>query len=108
MLFFCSYTSTFNLIDYSCIAFPYSKVDVELDQQIGEYTPMSEDDRILHRNCKSILLSLSLFARLNIFNHQDTPSDYKNAPLSLQLVAKRFRDEELLEALELIEKIIKN
>lgn len=37
----------------------------------------------------------------------DEAEDYLNAPIGLQLVARRYHDEELVNALKRIEKILK-
>ncbi|KAL8279925.1 hypothetical protein RQP46_007775 [Phenoliferia psychrophenolica] len=82
-----SYTSLWNLVDYPCIAFPSgATVDQKLDREVEEYTPLNADDKLVHDTY--------------------TPELYKNAPVSLQLVARRYRDESLMDALKLVEKIV--
>jgi Asp-tRNA(Asn)/Glu-tRNA(Gln) amidotransferase A subunit family amidase len=34
--------------------------------------------------------------------------DYLNAPIGLQLVARRYHDEELMKALKIVERILKS
>ncbi|ORY90707.1 amidase [Leucosporidium creatinivorum] len=87
-----AYTSQFNLVDYPAIAFPSGlTVDQELDaitpDDAAAYVPLSEDDQLVHDGYH--------------------PKKYANAPISLQLVAMRCHDEELMDALVKIEGILK-
>ncbi|KAK6336279.1 hypothetical protein TWF696_001841 [Orbilia brochopaga] len=80
------YTSMFNLLDYPAAVFPVSKVD-DKDNGIWDYTPTGEKDK----------WNFDLW----------DPEAYKDAPVSLQLVARRFEDEKVLEALNIIHKRVK-
>lgn len=80
------YTSLFNLLDYSALVFPVTKVDPERDVKDPNYIPMNEFDAWA-------------------YDHYD-PSLQKHAPVSLQLVAKRLEEEKLLQAFSEIQKKI--
>ncbi|EPS43680.1 hypothetical protein H072_2341 [Dactylellina haptotyla CBS 200.50] len=69
-----SYTSMFNLIDYPAAVFPVSKVD-ERDNGVWNYVPTGEQDKVNKKRWD-----------VNAF---------MGAPISLQLVAKRFEDEKV-------------
>ena len=78
------YTSQWNLLDYPSLAFPVGKVDPSADVKDASYTPKNAQDE---------------------YNHQlYDPKVYVNAPLSLQLTARRFEDEKLLQAFEFIQR----
>ncbi|KAJ5951545.1 Amidase [Penicillium vulpinum] len=80
------YTSLFNLLDYSALVFPVTKVDPDRDAKDTTYTPKNEFDRWA-------------------YEHYD-PVKQKDAPVSLQLVAKKLEEEKLLQAFrEIQEKI---
>ncbi|KAJ6156723.1 hypothetical protein N7497_005608 [Penicillium chrysogenum] len=80
------YTSLFNLLDYSALVFPVTKVDPERDAKDTTYTPKNEFDSWAYENYD--------------------PVKQKDAPVSLQLVAKRLEEEKLLQAFrEIQEKI---
>ncbi|KAJ6062368.1 uncharacterized protein N7446_006488 [Penicillium canescens] len=80
------YTSLFNLLDYSALVFPVTKVDPERDAKDTTYTPKNEFDSWA-------------------YEHYD-PVKQKDAPVSLQLVAKRLEEEKLLQAFrEIQEKV---
>ncbi|KAJ5400918.1 hypothetical protein N7465_011407 [Penicillium sp. CMV-2018d] len=80
------YTSLFNLLDYSALVFPVTKVDPARDAEDITYTPKNELDRWA-------------------YEHYD-PVKQKDAPVSLQLVAKKLEEEKLLQAFrEIQEKI---
>ncbi|KAJ5513276.1 Amidase [Penicillium fimorum] len=80
------YTSLFNLLDYSALVFPVTKVDPEKDAKDTAYTPKNEFDSWA-------------------YEHYD-PVMQKDAPVSLQLVAKKLEEEKLLQAFrEIQEKI---
>ncbi|KAJ5861242.1 Amidase [Penicillium soppii] len=80
------YTSLFNLLDYSALVFPVTKIDPERDAKDPTYTPKNEMDKWA-------------------YEHYD-PVKQKDAPVSLQLVAKKLEEEKLLQAFgEIKEKI---
>ena len=71
------YTSQWNLLDYPALVFPVTKVDLTVDVVDQEYVPTNEPDK---------------------YNHQlwnSGPEKYKGAPVSLQLVGRRYEDEKV-------------
>ncbi|KAL9120013.1 MAG: hypothetical protein Q9187_003430 [Circinaria calcarea] len=69
------YTSQWNLLDYPALVFPVSKVDPKIDVADEEYKPMNPKDD---------------------FNHQlYVPESFRGAPISLQLVGRRYEDEKI-------------
>ncbi|OCL11098.1 amidase signature enzyme, partial [Glonium stellatum] len=80
------YTAVWNLLDYPAVVFPVSRVDVEVDGVEAGYVPRSRVDR---ENFESY-----------------SPEKYAGAPISLQLVGRRYEDEKLLETLEFIQEKI--
>ncbi|CZR69026.1 related to general amidase [Phialocephala subalpina] len=78
-----NYTSQWNLLEYPGAVFPVTTVDQELDKKDESYVPKNEQDR---------------------FNHElYSPEKYVDAPVSLQIVTRRFEDEKCLKILELVE-----
>ena len=79
-----NYTSQWNLLEYPAIAFPVGQVDQALDVADQSYQPQNKDDA---------------------FNHAlyTGPERYKDAPVSLQLVTRRYEDEKCVEILKEIE-----
>jgi len=82
------YTAQWNILDYPAIVFPVTKVDLEADRVDESYEPMNAKDEYNHKLWQS------------------GPERYKGAPISLQLVGRRYEDEKVVEALELIKKSI--
>lgn len=83
-----NYTSTWNLLDYPAIVFPVTSVGEALDQATGEdedYKPRNEQDA----------WNWKLWT-------QRGAKGYKDAPVSLQLVGRRWQDEKLFEGMALI------
>lgn len=76
------YTSQWNLLDYPAMVFPVSQVDQEQDKAEEEYTPLNKQDEWNYK----------LYS----------PDKYVDAPISLQLVGRRYDDEKIFEAMELI------
>ncbi|KAI9794120.1 MAG: hypothetical protein M1835_006801 [Candelina submexicana] len=76
------YTSQWNLLDYPAVVFPVTKVDPDVDVKDENYLPMNEKDEYNYKLYE--------------------PSRYQDAPVSLQLVGRRYEDEKVLEALEFI------
>ncbi|KAB8201227.1 amidase signature domain-containing protein [Aspergillus parasiticus] len=80
------YTSIWNLLDYPAIVFPVTKVDPTRDAKDPTYTPRNEFDSWCHE-------------------HYDAQKQ-QEAPVCLQLVAKRFEDEKVVQALQVIKEKI--
>lgn len=78
-----NYTSQWNLLEYPAVAFPVGRVD-QSDVPDAQYVPQNEDDK---------------------FNHAlyTGPDAFRNAPISLQLVTRRYEDEKCIEVLKRIE-----
>lgn len=81
------YTAQWNLLDYPAVVFPVSRV-VEghvKDESTVEYEPRNEKDAY----------NWGLWKEFG-------EDGYKDAPISLQLVGRRYEDEKVLKALEII------
>ncbi|KAL9093803.1 MAG: hypothetical protein Q9159_000105 [Coniocarpon cinnabarinum] len=81
-----AYTSQWNLLDYSALVFPVSKADPSRDHAEPSYKPRNADDAYNH----------ALYV----------PEKYQDAPLSLQLVGRRYDEEKLISIMERIEKLL--
>ena len=71
------YTSQWNILDYPALVFPVTKVDLGVDRVDSDYNPMNGKDE---------------------YNHelwQSGPEKYEGAPISLQLVGRRYEDEKV-------------
>ncbi|KAK4507595.1 hypothetical protein PRZ48_001330 [Zasmidium cellare] len=77
-----SYTSQWNLLDYPAITFPTGLAVGPEDEVEKDYKPRNEQDAYNH----------------SLYN----PETYADAPISLQLVGRRYEDEKVLEALGMI------
>ncbi|KAK7203559.1 amidase [Myxozyma melibiosi] len=78
-----SYTSHWNLLDYPGAVFPVTFVDQTLDVPEKDYTPLNEQDKF--------------------FYELYSPEKYVDAPVNLQVVGRRFDDEVVLQAMQIIE-----
>ncbi|KAL9048641.1 MAG: hypothetical protein Q9162_007619 [Coniocarpon cinnabarinum] len=81
-----AYTSQWNLLDYSALVFPVSKADPSRDHADPSYKPRNADDAYNH----------ALYV----------PEKYQDAPLSLQLVGRRYDEEKLISITERIQKLL--
>ncbi|KGQ01950.1 hypothetical protein PAAG_11341 [Paracoccidioides lutzii Pb01] len=81
------YTAQWNLLDYPGVVFPVTTVDPAADLRDENYQPRNEKD---------------------LYNHDlyTGPERYERAPVSLQLVGRRFCDEKVIAGLEAIEKVM--
>ncbi|CAD6445972.1 41e683fe-58ed-426e-beb6-afdce751dde1 [Sclerotinia trifoliorum] len=80
------YTSQWNLLDYPAIVFPVDKVDVTKDNVKETYTPRNDKDKY----------NWDLW-------EQYGAEGYKDAPISLQLIGRRYEEEKVIQALEIIQ-----
>ncbi|KAK6853884.1 hypothetical protein PG995_010696 [Apiospora arundinis] len=80
------YTAQWNLLDYPAVAFPVNAHVKESDYETdATYTPKNDEDRYNWSQWQ-----------------QHGAKGYEGAPISLQLVGRRYDDEKLLAALEVI------
>ncbi|KAJ4286271.1 hypothetical protein N0V90_013305 [Kalmusia sp. IMI 367209] len=77
------YTAQWNLLDYPALIAPVSKV-LPSDVVDRDYEPRNEQDRYNYEQYSG-------------------PEKYANAPVSVQLVGRRYEDEKVVEAMEYIE-----
>jgi len=80
------YTSQWNLLDYPALVFPVTQVDQEKDVVEEGYTPLNAQDEWNYK----------LYS----------PEKYVDAPVSLQLVGRRYNDEKVFEAMEFIKSVV--
>lgn len=71
-----AYTSQWNLLDYPALVFPVSRVDPEIDKPDVDSQPLGEKDLENHKLYQDPLL-------------------YASAPVSLQLVGRRYEEEKV-------------
>jgi amidase len=87
------YTAQWNLLDYPALVFPTGLHCGPEDVKEEGYEPRNEDDKYNHELCECANQGV------------DEPSRYTDAPISLQLVGRRYEEEKLIEALELITEV---
>ncbi|MDI1486740.1 MAG: hypothetical protein OHK93_006001 [Ramalina farinacea] len=78
------YTSQWNLLDYPALVFPVSKADPDVDAQERDYVPTNEHDN-------------------DNYNLYEDPEQFRGAPVSLQLVGRRYEDEKVIEIMEYLQ-----
>ncbi|EED11904.1 amidase, putative [Talaromyces stipitatus ATCC 10500] len=84
--FYWTYTSLYNMVDYPGVVIPTPIRAISGEQYDQGYTPLSDA-------CQDVK---KLWGK----------SDFKGAPINLQLVARRYHDNELLSALSLLKNIL--
>ena len=81
------YTSVWNLLDYPSVVFPVTTVDLVKDQLEVDYKPRNTLDEEYYKLYTS-------------------PQVYADAPVSLQVVCRRYNDEKVLQCLQIIEQAL--
>lgn len=81
------YTAQWNLLDYPALVFPVSKVDIAKDVAEAGFEAMGAKDEANRK----------LYER---------PEVFKGAPVSLQLVGRRYEDEKVVEAMEFVKEAV--
>lgn len=74
------YTNVANLLDYTCVAFPVTKADQELDVKQHDYVPLNALDQ----------------ANWEAYD----PEKYHGAPVGLQIMGQRLEEEKVLSLAE--------
>lgn len=81
------YTSVWNLLDYPAAVFPVTTVDLLKDQLELDYKPRNSLDEEFYKLYPS-------------------PQAYADAPVSLQIICRRYNDEKVLKCLQIIEQAL--
>lgn len=100
------YLAQWNLLDYPAVVFPVSQVGGKKDLAEKDYKPRNGDDEYNYKLCKYEKIQKMMERTADHVHHTDEPEKYKDAPISLQLVGRRYDDEKVLEALEYIQEKI--
>jgi amidase len=89
------------MIDYPAMSIPINSfVDPALDKADGTYNPANDKDAQLQSACEPCC---SLVEVRLLTSASDTPEDFAGAPLSVQLVCRRFREEEIIGLTRIVE-----
>ncbi|CDK26487.1 unnamed protein product [Kuraishia capsulata CBS 1993] len=82
------YTSLYNVLDYPSVIFPTGLyVDPALDPVDTKFVPRSDIEKYEH----------ALY---------DDPKEFEGAPIALQLIGRRYKDEEVVKASKVVAEII--
>ena len=81
------YTAIFNMIDYPAMSIPVGAVDASSDAVDEDFKPTSERDAKIQAAYK--------------------PEQYQDAPTAVQLVCRRFRDEEVIGLAKIVAQALK-
>lgn len=94
------------MLDYPALVFPVTMVDPAIDVWDEKYVAMNEQDQYNHDLCKNpspfYLPFLCHFCGSTDVDRD--PEKYRGAPVSLQLVGRRYEDEKVIKVLEYIQR----
>lgn len=97
------YTAIWNVLDQPAITFPTGLKVEPTDTPYFDFRPRSVEEEREYKKCKSCGQP---FCSINTDAGIDSPKEYAEAPLALQIVGKHFRDEETVAATELASRIV--
>ena len=93
-----AYMTQWNLLDYPALVFPVTRVDPSVDVQDEWYLPINEKDRQIYHRCRSLYFRFSSVQAFEVeaeTSTDDRPETYAGAPVSLQLIGRRYEDEKV-------------
>ncbi|SYW79514.1 uncharacterized protein UHO2_04157 [Ustilago hordei] len=99
------YTSVFNLVDYPGLVFPSGfKADARRDEEYEEKERSLQAE--FGHTSKKQGEWLSDFDKDNMQEYQQHRAVFDNAPVGLQLIGRRYKDEELIKYAELLQHLV--
>ncbi|KAJ1035276.1 hypothetical protein NDA13_000696 [Ustilago tritici] len=105
MIKYWGYTSVFNLVDYPGLVFPSGfKADARMDEEYEEKERSSHAE--FGHTSKKKGEWLSDFDKDNMQEYQQHRAVFDNAPVGLQLIGRRYKDEELIKYTELLQHLV--
>ena len=85
---YAGYTCVWNVLDLPSVAIPVTMVDQNIDVPDQDYKPRSETDRI-------------------VYTMYDGPGKFQDASVGIQVVGKRWREEECLGLARVVDDALK-
>lgn len=99
------YTSVFNLVHYPGLVFPSGfKADARTDEEYEEKERSLQAE--FGHTSKKQGEWLSDFDKDNMQEYQEHRAVFDNAPVALQLIGRRYKDEELIRYAELLQHLV--
>lgn len=98
------YTPWVNVLDYTSVVIPASKVDAAIDKREANYEPLGDIDKALHDECthfyQAFLVSQDTDGLL------DDPELAHGTPIGFQFVGRRLQEEKMIAIAELVEQAL--
>ncbi|SPO32469.1 probable putative acetamidase [Ustilago trichophora] len=99
-----NYTATFNLVDYPGVVFPSGlKADSKLDSEFETSPSLERKDEFGYSPREGWM---SDFDKDNTEEYEQHRAVFDGAPIGLQLIGRKYRDEELIKYAELLQHIV--
>lgn len=99
------YTIFVNLLDYTSVVVPITKVDKSVDVRDESYKPRNDADKVCYESCKTVFMVMCDDATDLLTT--DDPEIYDGAHTSLQFVGRRLQEEKMLAIADLVDKALK-
>lgn len=97
------YTAQWNLLDYPALVFP-TGLQCSAEDKVEEgYEPRNEQDKYNYELCElKPWRPCDGIYHLLMYRRTDEPERYVDAPISLQLIGRRYEDEKVVQAFEML------
>lgn len=96
----------FNLLDYSALVIPVSKVDPKIDVVKAPHEFYNEMDKANYELCEFCLVVHSHILLIKQYVDDD-PSNFANAPISVQLVGQVLEEEAVIAMGKIVDDALK-
>lgn len=90
------YTPFANVLDYSVGVIPVTVADKNVDVYPAEFSPLSEADSEVRKDCKLLMLVQTLSGLTSL----DDPEIQHGSPVGISIFGRRYQDEKVLGILE--------
>jgi amidase len=101
-----TYEGISNILEWTCATVPVTVVDPLQDPKPTSFEPMSEDDRRNWEKCEWIYWVSFGYLLTVLICTADTPDYYKEAPVCLQVMGRRYEEEKVLGLLRTIDEAL--
>ena len=76
------------------MVFPVTRVNPEIDRYEGDFKPWNDKDQYVHDLCETFRIDKTSILLSNYKIDKD-PEIYRDVPISLQLVGRRYEEEKV-------------
>lgn len=104
--YYYGYSMIINLLDYPSVVIPVTHANKDADKPTADHKPLSTSDE--YARCKCSFSLCPILKMANAVLHPDDPEIYDGAPVAVQIVGRRLKEERILAIAEYLANLLRD